>query len=1765
MMHMNQSSDAIRGELEKQFSLSELVTLSSELLGISPDHLTNTSDVPTFARALVDHCEQNDGLEALADAVKLSGRDLGGAIDEALHSNSDPVGQGTKVGQFEIVSKLEDPGSVGTLYAATDKDDRRVSLHILSRRLCQDTSAVQRFLTAQRALRRAKPKGIAQVIDCGRLPDGRAWVAYPSLDGTPLSKRLVGAGLPVKDAAALINRILESLAELHQIGLLHGDLTADNVMVDQQKASLLNTGTYRLLSGGARSNDTLGVMRVFGDARACAPELARGERLSPRSDVYAAGVLFYEMLAGTQPFCATSAFELIAKHLTETPVAPSKTNPSANIRSGLDNAILKALDKDPAKRFSDARAMRSAISEALEHGTNDTTFDKKAFEKAVQAFNKSADDKKLADALEKAGAGKTEKVITALREQVSKATDDVKISLLHRIGRLERSVLGDWLAAKETCLAVREIDNEDEIALQTLENIYRDQGDQEALADILIERAAIADSADKRAVILREVATVFETLGKKQQAFSAWVEAFCDAPEVGHSALRIEAIAGDDQTLWTEALSTCTEAAADPESDGAACALYLQMAKWYAAELQRPDFAANCYQHVLSLEPRNASALAGLSHIYKKSQSWAEYVNLLKQHARGANNPAQARNYLVEAAEIEGEKLGNTDVASTTLKAILDEDPSHAQAATALARLYRTKESWKELIEVLERRSAHATSPDHQVAAMLEAAQVSETRLDDLAGAAGYYERALEVDESTVEALSGLERIYAARGDMPHLLSALEKNLLVAATPRQKVALLLRIALLQEEEFLEVEKAIQRLEIARGIDDENEKVMDALSRLYRKAGRFDDLSELLAERALKATSEATQADVLVERAEVLLNEIGDPEKALETLDDALTLAPQHPSGLKLAAIARTRSGDIEAASAALSKLIKAEKDDARKVELWVEAAKGPLREGNKEQAISFLKHALDLDNTRRDVIEQLRGLYASRGNAHGEIEMLKQLVTLVDGGIERASLLTTLGNMQLKHLQDGPNAQQSYQEAIKSDPTNYNAHQGLADLAATEKRPKDVIRHLEPLTSRMDGVEQSQRFENALKLGLAYFELGMHDKAITAFEQSHRCVEKDDAVNDRRILEHLATTKLTAHDYQAASNGYKELLTKYQGSVTESERGHWLLRQGQADLALDNISEAAPALEQAAEILIGDEEAVSALEQVYEARGDWQLLGQSLEERAARQSDPRLSYQLWKRAGDVRANKERNQQRALSAYQKALEIKPSDRDLLSCMMAQYAEAKDWGRLLRTLESLAGVVTDTTSRGKYFVAAAVVAEKELKDESEAERLYRRALRQAPDALDAVAALGKLLRARQAWLEYAELLQEFLRNLPVGKIPSEKEAALWDELAEIRQTQLDDSAGALTALRKAQGLNPLDRKRAVALGHYYQRNPENYQKEAIALQRSLLTSEPYEVEAYRSLFELLRSQNDVDGAWCVAQNLVVLDSATPEASRYFETHRPTTDDRPPKRTLSSNEWRLHIESTREDRALGELFAALLPIITDSYQNEQMSANLGKAVDFSGSGKDLPAATALSWASKVGGLELPLVYERPNDPAGFSMILSNPLAVGLGKAALSGGPASALRFAAARHLTYHRGGYALREIVTEPAAIRNWVLASIRWAVPNFPVPAGRQLEVDKLVAQLKAHAHNDRSTTLSAAVQRVLNGSPQIDIRRWVHAIDLTADRFGFIACGDLATTVAMIKAGSNDADERHEREAAILQYAISDAYRAIRARLGLHIG
>lgn len=290
------------------------------------------------------------------DGTKLEG--VAGTM-MAISRPNDEFVVGATIGGTYHVDRVLGEGGMGIVFAVTHlKLNKKFALKLLKRELAKDVETRSRFLIEAQAAGQIRHPNVVEITDFTSLPDGGAYMVMELLEGQALARMIkLGGAIPALRAVAILHDIADGLQAAHDAGIVHRDLKPDNVFIVQSSgrelAKILDFGVAKV-AGSAKLTRT---GMVFGTPHYMSPEQASGGVIDNRTDIYALGVIMYEMFTGRVPFEADTYMGVLTKHMFEAPIPPSQVPGPARELGALEDVTLKALAKRPEDRYQSMREL----------------------------------------------------------------------------------------------------------------------------------------------------------------------------------------------------------------------------------------------------------------------------------------------------------------------------------------------------------------------------------------------------------------------------------------------------------------------------------------------------------------------------------------------------------------------------------------------------------------------------------------------------------------------------------------------------------------------------------------------------------------------------------------------------------------------------------------------------------------------------------------------------------------------------------------------------------------------------------------------------------------------------------------------------------------------------------------------------------------------------------------------------------------------------------------------------------------------------------------------------------------------------------------------------------------------------------------------------------------------------------------------------------------------------------------------------------------
>jgi len=647
--------------------------------------------------------------------------------------------------------------------------------------------------------------------------------------------------------------------------------------------------------------------------------------------------------------------------------------------------------------------------------------------------------------------------------------------LEERLGRVDDAV--------ELYAEALALDPELGAARQALERLYERSGRHAELAK-LIEGylGEVRDPAERTALLFRLARLQEDRLHDLTAAAASYERVLEAAPE-HRVALRALADLHERAGRWAELIAVLGRMVTVTAEPRQAVALLQRMGEVEEKELGDLQAATATFERALKLDPMHLPALRALGRLYGRAERHAELVAMCRAEADITPSTEAAANLHYRIGEILEQRLGQESEAIAAYREVLTLAPAHVGALRALAKLYRGRQAWEDLAEVLLSDAAGRASPERKAVLLSEAATVFETRLADLGRAIELHEEALRLAPGLSPSAQALDRLFSDAGRWQDLVE-LRRGVAELARGPARAAALVSAGQVLLDRLEDPAGALASCRAALAATPGDPGALLLLARLPE--GR----TEARARLAQRLTDPAVAAQLLAQAA----LDRGDGMKAPELLR-AAALAPGHPVAGPLVEEALMAEGGPPALAAHFA----ARRDEAREP---AEKALWALREGevwegagDDERAILAYRESRALSAGALPTLLALERVAERRG-AWGEArDALLEEGTVLHAPALAAAALTRAGEIALERLSDQASATADFRRALERDPLDEPALERLGRLLTSSGKALEACAlYEERARAETEPERVVARFTAASRVAL---ELGDRDRALS--------------------------------------------------------------------------------------------------------------------------------------------------------------------------------------------------------------------------------------------------------------------------------------------------------------------------------------------------------------------------------------------------------------------------------------------------------------------------------------------------------------------------------------------------------------------------------------------------------------------------------------------------------------------------------------------
>jgi len=1012
-----------------------------------------------------------------------------------------------------------------------------------------------------------------------------------------------------------------------------------------------------------------------------------------------------------------------------------------------------------------------------------------------------------------------EYVDTLFEAASSSTVPAARRDVLLRLASVFENDLGDLERSERVLVQVLADHPKDPAALEALDRIYTAQGMYENLAAVLRQRISITDGGSETVSLQlrlgRVCAEALDDVAGAIASFNAVLEQESRSPEALDA---LEKLYFRSES-WADLYGVYEKLIDVAKDDGEIAACYARMARLATDALDQRDKAIELWGRVLDLRGDDAIGLAGLADLYEAAEEWKDLTDVLERLVVALPEPERRIPTFKRLGRIWGEKLGRERNALESWQKVLELDPQDVDALRAIVDNYRSAGAWEELSEALRRLIG---------VAQLGEGHVGQPELQDLYSQLGELEgetlmrtheaieawrEVLEIDAHDFRALAALEKLFMQEARWEDAVDILERRAQALANPAEQVDVLMQAAALWADKIGDGGSAAQVYERILAIDPSNAAASVELEQLYRQRKSWHKMVELLIARTEFVSEPKARIGLLVQVAEIYEQQLDDRESGFVTLQAAFREDYSNDHVAKELERLATTTGRWNELISDYTQVVQGISDPKQAADLWVKIARWyDSALSHVDYAIASAQQALQIDAGHVDALTALEDFYRKQKKWNELVTALARHAELEDQPQRKVDLLLALADTYETQIGDAAQATFAYQRALDVDERCLDAINALERLY---RRTQAWDRLVDVLAKKALVIEDP---DAAIRLRIQVGELwedrlGDNERAVAAFKE----VLAVDPQN-------LAALKALDSLYQKTGNmeAYLENL-EHQLEVSSPEGDRVEIYQRMATVwesQFGKTDRAADVLEKILQLDDRNHKAYRDLERLYAQDRKWENLVETYRKHILATNDQTERLDLYTKTGQVLENELRDLDRAIEAYNDALNFEADHTPALSGLARLYEETEQWERAVDIMRRLTAISTDVKEKVDLNYRLGKIHDEHLRSPEVAEEFLSEALSQDATHVPSMLSLLALYKRRGDWVKAAQLM---VRAEASTANPLEKQRLL-HEAAKIYQEKLSDEDLATQLYARVIELDPEHVETAEPLSELYFKRQE-----------------------------------------------------------------------------------------------------------------------------------------------------------------------------------------------------------------------------------------------------------------------------------------------------------------------------------------------------
>lgn len=590
-------------------------------------------------------------------------------------------------------------------------------------------------------------------------------------------------------------------------------------------------------------------------------------------------------------------------------------------------------------------------------------------------------------------------------------------------------------------------------AIENLERIYAQRGQNKELVDVLLRKVpALEEPADIAATKLR-IGNLYEQMQDAQRA----AQTFREVVEIEPSNLQgLRGLARVYEVLehWTELVQVLEAQLDVVTTERERIDILMQLANIHEEQFRKPDVAAARLEQLLEIDPNHEDAYFALERCYRKLRQWPELIGVYERHISATLDRKTKVELYGAIAQVYADEIEDTDRAIDAYRNIVDLDDTNLPALEALSKLYDKVGDASQSIDYMTRVAELTQDTKQRVEAFYKIGKALDEKLGDRVAAQDRYEMALDLDPSHLQTLGALRQIAMDNADYDKAARYIDQEQSYTPAPRQRARLLVELGRLREEMLGDHDSAVLAWEASHEADPENEEAAMPLVDEYIAREAWDKAEPLLDMLTRKAGKrDRGEQHTLFNKLGMVTAAQQKDDKAFKAYSAAHQLDLTDQSTIRGLAEVCFRLKDWGAALTNFQKVLTSLGEDEHEARADVYYKLGCIKreQGQAKQAINNFEKALGVDASHRPTLEALVGIYSDLKDWKQVVAYKRQILDNVVDGEERFKVLLEIADIWNDQDKNPGRAIEALEEAKDLQPENRPLlHKLLALYEATQ-------------------------------------------------------------------------------------------------------------------------------------------------------------------------------------------------------------------------------------------------------------------------------------------------------------------------------------------------------------------------------------------------------------------------------------------------------------------------------------------------------------------------------------------------------------------------------------------------------------------------------------------------------------------------------------------------------------------------------------------